>query len=151
MKKLCTLLLSLALLVTLAGCQGEKDNTPVKGNEPTQEEPQKEEPKFDTSWAKNDFEKQIPKIPEGNWQEVKDDPNVYDIISHDQTMEQMKDYVQLLQDCGYTGNPNIGDDYFEFYSTNDKGTKVNVFFYDSRKVANTVAPAQTRIQIELTK
>lgn len=126
MKKLGTLILSLGLLVTLAGCsQGEKDNTPVKGNEPAKQE---------TSYK-------LPTPTFENWEE-KDpkDGKVYFMWIEDVSYDDVKAYAEELRKCNFTVDEKVDDKYegkgYRFEASNGTGYKVE-FYFEATTVRNT--------------
>ncbi len=90
MKKILALILVLIVLLSLISCGNNDENKDNKGTSdlsktPAAEdsttdvadEPTNDDPAFDTSWATNDFEALLPKLPFDGWKTSQPDTNTY--------------------------------------------------------------------------
>ena len=89
MKKIIVLMLSLLLVLSMTACgndtktdeNGKNDeqteNVAGNGAEISDDEKEEDESAFDTSWASNDFEKLLPKLPFTGWTTSQESDTTY--------------------------------------------------------------------------
>lgn len=120
MKKLITFMLSLVLLVSLAACGNEAEQTDTQSTN---------QASFDTDWASNDFEKLIPEPPFTGWTAEQTSDNTYEMETPNANPDGSDDYYdtwaayqQTLTDCGF----RLDGDVYISEGSDSNGTTVEL-------------------------
>lgn len=157
MKKTVAFTLSMLIALSLAACGGqvaaeeistEKEQTQIAEPETESSEENAEmvetkaaeaESAFDTSWAGNEFERQIPEIPFDNWSAGEaHDENAYLIKAKDVLYTDVREYGELLTACAFTRNLWVADESegieYRLSADNESGYSIsydfNAYSYD---------------------
>lgn len=136
MKKANTLLhLSLAALMALSltACGTVSSPAESSGSSSAQQSAVSSQPLFDSSWASNEFEMQIPKPTFDEW-EVSEyvEGSQWRVDANRAYYEVVKDYAAYLQDAGFSLNVEEDDSFEElayiFRADNQAGYHLSLIY-----------------------
>lgn len=120
MKRKCAFLLAALMALSLAACGGQTPpaasaDEDLQQSEQSQNDTVQNEaeivPSFDTSWAGNTFEKQVPEFPFADWSEGEAHAaNAYYMEAHNVLYTDVKAYCELLTEEAFTEHIWLEDD-----------------------------------------